>query len=137
MQRLAIPCLVLTLAAAPAAAGSKAADWLVNQELAAACPGGGTIDPAAVIERDLTGDGKADLIISHEGITCAGGGRSSFCGVQVCALNFYVRRGKLLEPALEALGAGVRVGDGAIPVIHSFAHGGAPVTRRWDGETFR
>jgi hypothetical protein len=33
-----------------------------------------------MIERDLTGDDKADLIISHEGITCPDGAPSGFCG---------------------------------------------------------
>jgi hypothetical protein len=31
-----------------------------------------------VIERDLIGDGKAGLVISHEGIACSNGGRSGF-----------------------------------------------------------
>ena len=57
---------------------SNAAEYLIREEIAAACDGGaGSIDPTAVIERDLTGDGRADLIISHEGIGCAGRGAAS------------------------------------------------------------
>jgi len=58
--------------------------------LPSACDGGrGSIDPAGVIERDLDGDGRDDLIIAHEAISCTSGGqfgRSMFCGMQVCSV---------------------------------------------------
>ncbi|MBM3421977.1 MAG: hypothetical protein FJY09_01790 [Chlorobi bacterium] len=57
-------------------AESEAAAYIIKQEIAVACDGKkGTIDPSAVIERYLTGDGKADLIICNEGIMCANGER--------------------------------------------------------------
>jgi len=120
-----------------AAAGSKAADYLVREQIADACSGsGGNIEPSAVIERDLTGDGKADLIISHEGIRCANGGRSGFCGAQVCLFNVYIRRGALLKLKLELLGTTVTIGDGQIPTIRWHGHGGAPYSLKWNGSEF-
>jgi hypothetical protein len=119
----------------PAAIRSKAADYLVREQIAEACDGKeGKIDPGAVIERDLTGDGKADLIISHEGITCGNRERGGSCGAQVCSVMIYVRRGALLVLAREMLGTGVTVGDGA---IHMHAHGGKRGTVKWNGREFR
>ncbi len=139
MRTLLLLLAVFVLAAAPAEALSNAARYLIDQQIGQACEGrGGTIDPAAVIERDLTGDGRADLIISHEGIRCSGGGRSLYCGIQVCSVMLYVRRGALLELAADdKLGMGVSVEDGAPPTIRMFGHGGRPTALRWDGQGFR
>jgi len=132
---------ILTLLPGPAAGYSKAASYLIGEQIALACDGNeGKIDPAAVIEQDLTGDGKADLIISHEGITCSGGeqsGRSLFCGMQVCAVNIYVRHGPVLTLKAEMLGGGVRVGGGPIPTITMHGHGGGSRSLRWNGRDFR
>jgi hypothetical protein len=129
---------LLILSAASVEALSNAARYLIDQQIAEACEwkgGAGIIDPAAVIERDLTGDGRADLIISHEGIVCADGGRSSHCGMQVCSVMIYVRRGALLEVAADdKLGMGVSVGEGEIPTIHMLGHGGHRTALRWDGQ---
>jgi len=139
MSRIRVLTAGFALLAAPVAAGSKAADYLVREQIAEACAGQpGRIDPATVIERDLTGDGKADLIISHEGITCSGGGRSQMCGMQVCSVMIYVREGALLKLAVgDRLGGGVTVGDGAIPAISMHGHGGARGSLRWNGSAFR
>jgi len=135
--RLLFSAGALTLLSAPVEARSKAAEYVIDQEITAACSGAGTIAPEAVIERDLTGDGRDDLVISHEGISCQGGGRSAFCGAQICSVNFYVREGALLKLNHEMLGGGVRVGDGAVPAIHMYAHGGGEGQVKWNGETFR
>lgn len=128
---------LFALATAPAEARSKAASYLIDQEIAEACDGqGGRIDPASVIERDLTGDGRADLIISHEGISCPGSGESSFCG-QLCSVNVYVRRGQMLEREREMLGRGVSVGDGEVPPINLYGVDGRRGAVRWNGQTFR
>jgi hypothetical protein len=64
---------VSILGVAPAEALSNAAKYLIDQQIAEACEGrGGTIAADAVIERDLTGNGRADLIISHDGTVCTG-----------------------------------------------------------------
>ena len=130
---------VLMVTATEGQARSNAAEYLIREEIAAACDGGaGSIDPTAVIERDLTGDGRADLIISHEGIRCAGEGRSIFCGLQVCSVKVYVRRGQLLDPEVEdLLGMTVTVGDGAVPVIRWFGHDGTGHSMSWNGQAFR
>ena len=126
--------IVLVLLSAPASARSAAAEYLVRKQIAEACEGKqGKIDPAAVIERDLTGDGKADLVTSHQGIICADRTRGGFCGAQLCSVNIYVRRGALLELEHEMLGVNVSVKDG---VIHLYAHGGKPGTVRWSGRAF-
>jgi hypothetical protein len=77
-------------------------------------------------------------IISHEGIVCADGGRSSYCGMQVCSVMIYVRRGALLEVAVDDLmGSGVSVGEGEIPTIHSYGfEGRRGGGLRWNGQTF-
>lgn len=120
-------------------ARSKSVDWLIREQIADACDGKpGKINPAAVIERDLTGDGKADLIISHDGISCNGGGRSSACGMQVCAVKIYVRDGALLKLAVgDLLGTAVKVGDGAVPTIEWRIHGGGGRVMKWNGQAFR
>ncbi|HET8726404.1 MAG TPA: hypothetical protein VFO41_02745 [Alphaproteobacteria bacterium] len=82
--------LLAVLLTSPAQARSKAADYLIRDQIAGACETGkGKIEENAVIERDLTGDGLADLIISHDGITCSDGGRSNACGAQVCSFVIY------------------------------------------------
>lgn len=147
MRRVRAKAIVFTaflgalpaLAFAPSAeARSKAAQWLADREIAEACESGrGSIDPSGVIERDLDGDGRDDLIISHEAISCEGEmARSLFCGMQVCSVKFYLRRGELLKPELEMLGAGVEVGSGQVPAISMYAHGGARGSVRWSGNGF-
>lgn len=122
-----------------AVARSKAAEWLIREQIAEACDGKtGRIDPAAAIERDLTGDGKADLIISHDGITCTATGRSTLCGMQVCSVMVYVRDGALLKPVVDdLLGMKVTVSDGSVPTIAWLAAGGAPRSMKWNGTAFR
>ena len=140
MRAFAVLLPLIACLASPAAARSKAAEYLVREEIADACESGqGSIDSAAVIERDLTGDGKADLVIAHEGIACVGGTtvRSLYCGMQVCDVKIYVRRGPLLKLEAEILGGGVRVESGRIPAIHMYAHGGKQGSIRWNGNGFR
>ena len=138
MSPLLILAIVTALLASPAQARSKAADYLVRDQIADACEGGkGSINPAAVIERDLTGDGQPDLTIRHDGITCSDGGRSNACGMQVCSVTIYVRDGALLKPAVDdLLGTMVTVSDGKIPVIHWRGHGGGAHSMKWNGSKF-
>ncbi len=127
----------LALLSGPAAAqDSNAARYLMEQEIAAACGGPGRIAPEAFVERDLTGDGRADLMVAHEGIACSSGGQSGFCGMQACSIHLYVREGDLLERKAEVLGIGPTVGPGAVPTIRMQAHGGAPMALSWNGRTF-
>ncbi|MER9971609.1 hypothetical protein [Mesorhizobium sp. M0060] len=125
MLRSIFLATLLAAATAPAAAYPNAANYLIAEQIASACEGNvGEIAPGSVIERDLTGEGKADLITSHEGISCSAGAstsRSSFCGAQICAVNIYVRRGSLLELKTEILGVGVSVGEGQVPEIRMHA----------------
>jgi hypothetical protein len=134
-----VVCLATSRVAEAAPEGrSRAAEYLVREELASACEQGGRIDPSAVIERDLTGDGRSDLIVSHEGIACEDQGRSLACGMQVCAVMIYVRRGELLQPEVtDLMGMMVTVGEGSVPEIRWHGPGGAGHSMRWDGQSFR
>ena len=134
---LALAAAVLAQAQ-PAWALSDAARQRVEEEIAAACDGGpGSFDPAGLVERDLDGDGREDLILSHEHIDCQGQpSRSIFCGMQVCSLHFYVRRGDLLRPAGEVLGSLGPITDTPMPVITTYGHGGGQALWRWNGQAF-
>lgn len=137
-MRLSLGLLLILVLAHPAAAGSEAAQHLVDEQIAEACFGEpGTIRPESVAERDLTGDGHADLIIDHGGIACGEGGMSSFCGAQLCLVLIYVREGSLLVLKMEALSVGFRLSDGDTPTIGLFQRDGTPVTLAWDGTEFR
>ncbi|WP_331822011.1 hypothetical protein [Aurantimonas sp. A2-1-M11] len=132
--------LTLAFATPPAEARTKAAAWVVKEEIASACEGEqGTIDPAGVMERDLDGDGNSDLVLAHDAIYCSNSqfGRSSFCGMQVCSVNLYVRRDGLLKKVGEVLGGGVTIGEGRIPAISMHAHGGQQTSVKWDGKSFK
>lgn len=139
MRRIALMVAALLVAPLPAFALSNAASYLVSQEIAEACNGGpGRYDPAYVIERDLDGDGRADLLIAHEGIECDGPGRSGECGMMVCSFKVWLRRGELLTLGFDnLLGADVTVGPGPTPEIRWLAHDGTPMEIRWDGTGFR
>lgn len=140
-MRLAALMALFAVAATPAAAqSSRAAAYLMGQEIAEGCGGGeGTIEPSGFVERDLTGDGRADLLVAHEAIRCLTGGahgRSLMCGVQVCSVRVYVREGALLALREDLLGAGVTVDGSTPPVVSGFSHGGAAWSFRWTGRGF-
>lgn len=130
--------ILLLLAPAPAQALSAAARFLIDEAVAEGCPSGGSMDTSRVVERDLDGDGRADLILSHEWVTCTGGGSSisGLCGMQVCTTYIYLRRGDLLVEQASFLNSVVSVGDGPRPAITLRSHGGATGTIRWDGRSF-
>jgi hypothetical protein len=69
--------LCALLPGAAAAQDSNAARYLAAQEIAAACDAGGTFGSGGLIERDLTGDGRDDLILDHGAISCDGESRRS------------------------------------------------------------
>ena len=116
---------------------SKAAKWLVTQQIAQGCESkSGTFAAGSVIERDLTGDGEADLIIDHGGLQCTGGGLRLYCGIRACSVLFYVREGKLLHQKAEILSIGASVADGTPPVIEIMSHGFEKSSVKWNGSTF-
>ena len=117
---------------------SKAALWLIDETVREGCDGrGGTFDPQGVIQRDLDGDGREDLILAQEWLVCNGPmSRSLYCGVQACTVKVYLRRGALLEQAVDILGMAVTVGSGQWPTITHVAHGGQMLAFGWDGARF-
>ena len=126
----------MVLMAQSASAESKAARYLIREQIKAACPAGGTFDKAGIIERDLTGDGKSDLILDHGAITCNDGNRSGFCGIRACSVLFYVREGNLLKQKLEILSIGATVTGGNPPSIKLTGHNFQESSVRWNGATF-
>ena len=141
MRTFAAKAVVFSLsmtAAVELAAASKAAQYLVNQHVAAGCPdGGGTFAAGGVIERDLTRDGKPDLVIDHSRLQCNHGGQSSFCGMQACSVDIYVREGALLKPAGNFLSVGgVSLQSGNPPILKMTNTKFKPYTARWKNGQF-
>lgn len=121
----------------PAEAASKAADRIVRKHIADACGGGAaTMEPAAVIERDLTGDGKADLIVDQGLISCKDG-MNGFCGTAGCAIDVYVRQGDRFVEKLNLLGFGIEILDGNPPRLRMSDRDGGRHIYRWKGGQFR
>jgi hypothetical protein len=139
MRFALVACLVL---ATPLRAEvSKAAAWLITEETEAACGAeGGTFAEGSVIERDLTGDGKSDMILSHGGVSCAGDQvQSDYCGAMMCSVMIYVRKDDLLVLVAEFLSAGgdFAFGEGSPPAIRLINHDGSEGEVYWNGTTFR
>ena len=136
--RLFSALFVAALAVSPAHAQSKAAAYLIKQAISEGCESHrGTMDPSGAIERDLDGDGAPDLIIADDGLRCSGPSiRSLNCGMQVCAVTFFLRRGPLLQQVHSMLGAGLSVGPGRVPKVSMYAHGGRRGFVRWTGSRF-
>lgn len=135
---LAVCTVMLTGSTAKAASYSKAAQYLIAQEVSAGCPSGGRFRAAGAVERDLNGDGRKDLLLSHDQLICKGSNKiSKRCGMQVCTVKVYLRQGPLLKQKMDFLGGGVTVGPTIEPVISGYAHGGDPWAIRWNGSEFR
>ena len=138
--------LISTLAAAallvavPAAAqDSNAARWLVSERLSSVCATGeGMFDAQGIIEQDLTGDGRPDLILFDDFVTCSGRRfRASTCRSGECEFNVYVREGALLQPKLtDRTVERLDVLTGEPPVI-VYAQRDGVRSVRWNGRLFR
>ena len=128
------------LCAAPAAAqDSNAARWLVTERLSTVCENGqGLFSAEGIIEEDLTGDGRPDLILFDDFVTCAGRRfRASTCESGECEFNVYVREGALLQPKLsDRTVERLDVLAGEPPVI-VYAQRDGVRSVRWDGRLFR
>lgn len=118
---------VCTALAPPAVARSKAADYLIAEQIREGClDGRGTFDERGIYEIDLNGDGRDDLLLAHEALECEGAmSRSLFCGAQVCSILVYIRDGALLKQKDEALGLIVEHDPGPPPAFKIMNHGGS------------
>ena len=130
--------LTLTMLPQAAFAASKASQYLMREQIAEACATKkGKFLPVGIEERDLTGDGRRDLILDHGAIQCSDGSRSLFCGAAMCSINFYVGDSKgLLRKKLEVLSIGATVKGGEPPEIELINHRGMTSRIRWNGTTF-
>ena len=129
----------LGLAAPAAAQDSNAARWLVTERLSSVCETGeGMFDLQGIIERDLTGDGRDDLILFDDYVTCSGTAfRPTTCEFGECEFNVYVREGALLQPKLtDRTVARLDVLTGEPPVI-VYAQRDGVRSVRWNGSLFR
>jgi len=121
----------------PANARSKAASWLINEQIIEGC---GKAGFDAVIKTDLTGDGQKDLIIDHGGLECvdaAIGSRSNYCGIRACSVLVYVRVGDLLKLKLEVLSIGVSISSDNPPRINLMGHNFEENSIVWTGTSFQ
>jgi hypothetical protein len=139
MRLAVLACFVFALPAH--AEPSKAADWLMTEEIEAACgKAGGRFADGAVVERDLTGDGRDDMVLSHGGVVCAGDQvQSDYCGAMMCSVLIYVRTDDVLTLSAEILSAGgsFTVEDGTSPAIQLINHDGSEGQVQWTGTTFQ
>lgn len=149
-MRLATTAAAVALAATtagPAGAVSNAAEYLIAKAISDACESGrGRFEKA--LERDVTGDGKADLLLDHQDLQCEGG-QTFTCGPALppgCLVTFYVREGALLIEKHSYMGDGFSIGRGDPPTIRivdvggpSKKLGGAVRERsiRWNGRAFK
>ena len=116
-------------------AQSNAERWLVNQAIFEGCEGAGGRFDTGVYRNDLDGDGRADLIIDHNGLTCFGNIRSSsFCG-QLCSVDIYLRRGNLLQYTTNYLGFVENISNGIRPIITLLSRGSHGAVQ-WNGREF-
>lgn len=138
--RLALVASTLALlAASPSTAMSKGAAYLVKERIAAVCPHGGTFAPKGITERDLTGDGRADLVLDLAGLTCRGAanGLNDESGAAHCPVAFYVRKGDVLVLVSEVASIGARVGPGNPPRITLVGFEYQEHSVRWNGRDFQ
>lgn len=138
MLRSIIVAFAVAALAGPSLARSKAAEFLLNEQIAQTCEGGqGGFDDSAVIERDLDGDGRDDLILNHHGLGCADFAARR-CGTQFCSALIYLRRGELLQFETEYLvSEGFTVSNHAIPVLSWYGRiGEGERWVRWNGREF-
>ncbi|MFK7761962.1 MAG: hypothetical protein AB8B62_01765 [Roseobacter sp.] len=133
---------ILACLAGPAFADQvTAVEFLAEEQIAIGCQSGkGTLTPDGLREVDLNNDGRLDLILDHAGMVCDGTGmfaRSTYCGVQVCSIYFYIRdENGLLVFNDEVLGLIDTISDAKLPVISGIAHGGDTWSVVWSGNRF-
>ena len=126
--------LILALSAWPAIASaqqSAAARWLAEQSAQEHCGGPGRFGPDGLVERDFTGDGRADLLLYTGGLTCDG--RQAPCGAIYCLGSLYVREGDLLVEKHAILTQCAEVVPGDPPGVTYCNRDGSRYTVRWDG----
>lgn len=129
--------MLITGLPAQAMAYSKAAEFLIKEQIASGCESqGGTF--LSVEERDLTGDGKSDLIIDHSYLRCNGERLQSVtCGAAHCEILIYVRQGNLLKKVEEFASIGYSIeNDRSPPTIGLVSFDYKEHTIRWNGRRF-
>jgi hypothetical protein len=119
-----------------AVAASKAVEEIVHQTITDSCDGPGKIDPAGVIERDFTGDGRPDLLINHWSITCQKG-IDGYCGTDGCSMDVHVAGDKGYGPKQDLFAYDIKIEDGSPARITVYNRDGDDYTYRWADGRFR
>jgi hypothetical protein len=128
--------LALATSSAPVHAASEAANEIVDRTITETCGGKGEIDPKGLVERDLTGDGEADLLIDYGFISCHEG-MNGFCGSGGCSVSIHVFENGRLTLKEELFGVETQVLNGKPPRIRVKSRDGGSQTIRWKGGRFR
>ena len=117
---------------------SSAAAWLQNEAVDYACQGaGGSMNNQGMTIADLDGDGRDDLLLQHEWITC-NQGLPITCGAKgICEIHIFLRRGSLLTKNIEFMGIGVEFDKQSPPTIKTQDFQLQDVYTRWVGGQFR
>ncbi|MEN0040603.1 MAG: hypothetical protein AAF764_04620 [Pseudomonadota bacterium] len=117
---------------------SKAGAYVAKEQMVEACGSrkGAKAAKDAFQEKDLTGDGRADLLVNHSKVRCTAKRKNERCGPKNCTIQIYVRTKRgLLKPAFETLAREAKIGDGDKPAIIITSSLGTGKVR-WDGKTF-
>ena len=117
---------------------SKAGAYVAKEQMAEACGSRKRAKAAsdAFQEKDLTGDGRPDLLVNHRKIRCAKKRKNVRCGPKNCTIQIYVRTKRgLLKPAFEVLAKEAKIGAGDKPAIIITSSLGTGKVR-WDGKAF-
>ncbi|MEM9207053.1 MAG: hypothetical protein AAGA88_12060 [Pseudomonadota bacterium] len=128
-----------TMVSAEHSAVTKAAEYLVNEQITDACGDrGGIFHAAGIIEQDLDGDGLLDLILDHHQLVCDelthGSGH---CEYDACQVLVYVRRDGLLVLKKAYLSIGVSVTKEIRPVLGLMDAEERSFSVQWDEDDFR
>ncbi|MGR3501316.1 hypothetical protein [Pseudaestuariivita sp.] len=94
-----------SLLAGPALAEPNPVAATINAAIASGCGAAPGHFMDGVYNTDLDGDGRADLIIDHSGLRCAGAAPySALCGRSVCRTTLFLRRDAELVPRMVQYG---------------------------------
>ncbi len=134
---LASTFLLLNFLSPQSGALTKATNYLVSKQLSKACHNGqGRVLREAIIERDITGDGKLDLILDLSGFECDRG-KNEFCETQNCTIVIYIRKGRHLRKVGDYITENLSVSRGSRPIISMWDAERKPYSVRWTGERFK
>jgi hypothetical protein len=106
------------------------------------CDGrGGQIDGRGLFQADLDRNGRLDIIVDENAISCNGSGsrgqiRPLSCGAQFCDFQVFLDQDGNFNQSLVAHGTVTGVGTAREPIVDTIVHGGDRVRYQWNGSGF-